>query len=328
MSITSKSRPSVLIIGLYYYDYVKQSYGGFEWVDGVDCLKPAAHVARLLKKITLSQALNSILKMPLQGTMFEWDLDDQSLVDKHYDVAIVMESPEAFSREYLKRVRAHSRKLCMVMLNPVTDRHNKLLPRVEDMYDLIVTCNPKDAKQNERWIYHPDCYSYDASFDIDDKPYDLSFISVDKGRGPLACEIYERAIEVGMKCDFLIVNPTGETKACAPEGIELTERPLPYEQCLRRSLRAKCILEIVANNQNYSTLRTMESVVYGRYLLTTNCSISEDGYYDGNAMQIIDNPDCIDWGLVKRGSMSVKGDHQAYSVEKLLEMVSSRLWEG
>ncbi len=327
MSKLDKTRISVLVVGLYYYDYIEYSYKGFERLTGVECLTPLDGPLKPFKKICLSQALNSIKRMPFQEWLLEEELRKQSLDSRRYDIAILMECPEAFSRDYLKKLSDYASRTCLIMLNPITDRHKKLLPRVEDLYSLIVTCNPKDAGRDKKWIYHPDCYTFEPSYANITQDFDLSFISVDKGRGKLACEIYEKAVQNGVKCEFIIVNPTKETRERAPVGVKLLDKPLSYEQCLKRTLQAKCILEIVANNNNYSTLRTMEAVVYGRRLLTTNSTLIDDAHYDIANMQVFNAPDRIDWSFVKQGFMGPNNGTHSYSVSELLDVIYSHVLE-
>lgn len=74
---------------------------------------------------------------------------------------------------------------------------------------------------------------------------------------------------------------------------------LPYEQVLRESLAANCILEIVRPEQLGLTLRAYEAVCYNRKLLTNNKAILDFEFYNPRFMQYFEKVEDIDWDWVK-----------------------------
>lgn len=100
-----------------------------------------------------------------------------------------------------------------------------------------------------------------------------------------------------LKCDD---SETGEILQKVDKGIELYNNSwIPYEQVLRESLKANCILEIVRPGQAGLTLRSYEAVCYNRKLLTNNKAILDFEFYDPRFMQYFEKLEDIDWDWVK-----------------------------
>ena len=111
-------------------------------------------------------------------------------------------------------------------------------------------------------------------------------------------------------------------------GMELYEASwLPYEQVLKESLKANCILEIVRPGQSGLTLRSYEAVCYNRKLLTNNKAILKFEFYDSRFMQYFEKVEDINWEWVKQ---EIEVDYHyngEFSPIHLLEDIEQQLRE-
>ena len=312
---------NIVVIGLYYYDFIHKAYSRLDQLDRCAIVRPTSGIYRLVKKAALSHELRKFFELP--GALREAVVRaEMAKVDfSATDYVILFESPEAMSGEYAKYIKERYKiPCCLIMLNPLSKRLEEDLLRVSNYYDHIITCNQEDALKRAGWSYYPSCYSADIRFNSVRPINDLCLICEDKGRGKRAIEIYNKAVKYGVSCDFVIVNPSRETRKTAPSGIELRGKPMPYEECIARTLKSNCLLELVLDNKEYATLRTMEAVVYGRKLLTTNSAIRKCAYFDKDNMRTIHQNNDVDCDFIK-SSFVGKPNKQAFSVDDLIDYI-------
>ena len=98
---------------------------------------------------------------------------------------------------------------------------------------------------------------------------------------------------------------------------------VPYPQVLERTLRAKCILDVVLPYHTGLSLRPYEAVCYNRKLLTNNKSILDFPYYDSRYMQYFETVEEIDWDWVKEDIPVDYGYDCKFSPMRLLEHMVS-----
>ena len=104
----------------------------------------------------------------------------------------------------------------------------------------------------------------------------------------------QRAVILSQIADLI-----SENKIDACLDIIAGQEKIPYSEALRRTLEAKCILDVVRPNQTGMTLRYYEAVTYNRKLLTNNPSLFSFPYYDERFMQYFEKVEDIDWDWVK-----------------------------
>lgn len=204
-------------------------------------------------------------------------------------------SPFAFSSDslrYLKKTFPKT-KLIYLGLNPLTD---KRLLRVESDYDFVLTMVPS-FEDKYGWIYHEIPYSKATDYIGDEYFSDIFFVGEDKGRHETIIECYQELTSLGKKCVFMILNVPKEKRVLMP-GIIYLEKPLKYAEVIKWVNNSSALLEIVAFESNFPTLRTLEAMTYKKRLITTNTSIKKLPYYSDKQIDIITNPKDIrkiDW---------------------------------
>ena len=143
---------------------------------------------------------------------------------------------------------------------------------------------------------------------------DLYFCGRDKKRDALLMSIYRRVTGAGGRCHFRIVSKAGgET----PPGIDRSGW-VPYEQTVRELAAANCILEVLADLNNESTLRYKEAVLYNKKLLTNNPNIATLPYYDARWMRTFQTAEDIDPEWVRTVEPVDYGYQGDYSLDAFL----------
>lgn len=225
----------------------------------------------------------------LTTKFLESDLYDLILKPGARPNFLFIESPESLNKQYMDEVRSRfPDSIFFLMLVNSLKEYSGLGERVDNVqnvFDFVVTCNSADARA-KGWKYHPDCYSPSETVDSNDGPFpvDVLFLASDKGRRKKAEKLYDYLTSLGLRCDFSIVNKN--KKKLTKGSFSILPKPISYDNYLRKVSTCKCILEIVASGESYSTLRTMEAYAYGKLLMTDNQYIVNEPYYDENRVII------------------------------------------
>jgi hypothetical protein len=249
-----------------------------------------------------------------------------NLVRGHSYNFIFLESEKALSQEYLCHIkRVFPQSNCVLVLLNTTDEYPSFKNRislVHDYYDMIVTCNETDAK-NEGWSYHPDCYTPSPDVELTKKTsIDLLFVAADKGRAKLAREIFQYLTNKGVKCEFLIIGQDG-SKVRNP-NFKFINKQISYAEYLAKVSESRCLLEIVFGDQNYCTLRTMESVVYHKKLISNNRNLINESFYDHDNMLVFSTATDISYEFI-RTAFAEKIVETSFLPEHLLTFIQKGL---
>ncbi|MEF2838206.1 MAG: hypothetical protein U0N82_10850 [Oscillospiraceae bacterium] len=181
----------------------------------------------------------------------------------------------------------------------VSDYANYL--REANMFNLVYSFDSDDAEKYGM-IFWRTPYSVKKEYCRIEADKDLYFIGVGTDRLSILCDLARNANHVGLEFYMDIVHEIShEEMQIVLKNVSLHSFSdiIPYYESLRRTLEAKCILEIVRPGQSGLTLRAYEAVVYNRKLLTNNKSILDFHYYDSRYMQYFEKVEDIDWDWVR-----------------------------
>lgn len=183
--------------------------------------------------------------------------------------------------------------------------------------DLILTYENKDA---ERYglTYYPDVYSKlsDSILKSDFNQSDLIFVGYKKNRLDSIVNVFDRAVDAGLKTFFVVPDIEDNIRGISTEKIS-------YLDYLKYVKRSSCILEIEQNNATGYTLRTLEALAYNKKLLTNNKEIKMASFYNTDQIQVFDDVDHIDFNWIKK-----KYDHinnhaiDKFSTHRLIQFIS------
>lgn len=313
------------VVGSQKSDYVACAYSEFERMTDVYVVRPLGGWLGRARRVTQSFRLRTVIPAACQEVWPRHDLGRLAGC-RHPRYFLLMDSPDALNPVYVKYVRKHfpNSALCLYMLNTVDENNLTRVHRVLSYYDLVLTCNSDDAEKMG-WLYHRASYSEPVFLPSVSAEVDVCFVASDKGRGDLAWMMYNRLRDLGRRCDFLLIGP--EDRSRARSDFRYSGSMLSYSEYLRRIRRAKAILEIVASNQDYCTLRTMEALSYGKLLLTTNENVTREPFFSRDQIHVIrdvSDLDDVDFDLQLPVSRECLG---LFSPRRMLDCIVARLEE-
>lgn len=175
----------------------------------------------------------------------------------------------------------------------------KHLDMLKEKTDIIYTYDKGEAEKygimyNSYYVYSRlEETTTPESFD-----YDLFFIGYAKNRLNLIHNVIKKSINEGIRCKFMLVGVDKDDQLNLPD-IEYLDKPIPYAQVIDYVQKSKCILEITQENAEGITMRTTESILYKRKLLT-NCNRAEERLFHNDAhMRTFVNENDIDYDFIK-----------------------------
>lgn len=312
-------------------DSISESYAQLHSMDNVSIIEDSSQTKRLIKKkilglsryLSVSHAFRSYDRIVHMLAMHENKII-KGLQDQNVGV-LAIESPRAICPAYIQALKEHYPKACfvLVLVNALSE-YPKLVDwvkNVEEEYDFVYTCNKKDAIDNG-WRYRPDCYTprvISKAAIAKTSSCDLLFLGADKGRAKLAYKIFKRLSNQGIKCKFYILG--NNSYGIRDKDFVFLNKPMSYADYLSLVGGASAILELVANNERFCTLRTMEALSYGKLLITNNTSIINEPFYKENQIMVIGNEEDIDpnriFGSKFKTSDYFLPEHFLHEIEEL-----------
>lgn len=257
---------------------------------------------KLKKMFLLHNAwpINKKIEIPFKRIWFKRMLKGVEICEQDDIYFLLYESFHlTYSRTFLRYLKKKypNSKLCFMFSNPA-DKYNKTkVGFIKKYLDAIITFNRKDAIENNYLFCPLQPYKvpiYDGQLE---EHSDLFFIGVDKGRLEKLLFIYEHLSSKGVKCDFYIVG-VPDDKQRYSDKIHYNQR-LTYEEVLKKVASTNCVLEVLQNEENYISIRTIEAMQYHTKLLTSSNSIKNSSLYNENIVQVFDEVENIDANFVK-----------------------------
>ena len=184
-------------------------------------------------------------------------------------------------------------------------RANLLLKSYPDLFDLIYTSDQNDAR-SYNLIYYTLPYAYSryaniVNSNIQDKK-DLVFCANIKKRSEQIVAILEGCKEYNVTVSMdLLPNNEFEKQLFSKynDDVTMLNGFKRYEEIIKKTLTAGCILDLVQDGQTALSMRPYEAVVYKRKLLTNNPSILDFKYYNPKYIQFFTDVRDINWDWVK-----------------------------
>ena len=155
----------------------------------------------------------------------------------------------------------------------------------------------------------------------DDLEYDLFYLGLAKDRYPKLIEIYEKAKEEGLKCNFTIVGVPEEDRKYTND---IHYERVPYSFAFENMAKSKCIVDIIQSNSTALTIKTCEAVILGRKLLTSNDNIVKEHFYNPADMRVYDKSMSLKEFISQSYVPYEKSDSYAFSPECLFDKVKKK----
>ena len=158
---------------------------------------------------------------------------------------------------------------------------------LKEKYDLVITYNINDVLKYG-FVWQRPCIGDYSNIENDETipQSDLFFVGKNKGRLSKILYIYEFCRSNGLKCDFHVTD-VAENEQKYKDNIKYN-KPISYDEVLKRVKRTKCILNLVQDGGEGITMRDYEALGNNKYLLTDNKFITEVDFYDANQIILLE----------------------------------------
>ena len=238
--------------------------------------------SNLLKKlhhIHFSFALNRFFDIPFHGLWRKRYVlkKEQLSAEKKYCIIFSDISACRVDTGYLKELQSCP-NVTMVLTNAnVVSRKERLMKSRFKYFSEIFSFDKGDC---EKYGFHKyTTYYSKLPLEIPEKlETDAFFVGVSKGqRHEKLVKLYRRLKAENAKVDFYLANHNDLTNR--EEGIHYNDW-LSYDDVLQKVMKTNCLVEIVDNNHQGFTLRTVEALCYNKRLVTNNASVKDLKYYN------------------------------------------------
>lgn len=179
-------------------------------------------------------------------------------------------------------------KKIFFFLDNIVSKRGKLIEYIKSKDITIVTLEKKDAAKYGLMVID-DFFNIEYVTKInyqETNQYDIVFFGKDKGRLNDLLKYQKLFEDIGAKTYFHITKTTKLSK-----NKSIYKKPIKYRELLRYVKNSKCIFEYLQKNQFGLTLRAMESLFFGKKLITNSESIMDYKFYRKENVFIIGHDD-------------------------------------
>lgn len=218
--------------------------------------------------------------------------------------------------QYLRKI--YNAKLILIFYNPLEKTPYKESVH-RKYYDLLGVYEHYSERKYSA-LYLPPFYSK-----IDVEPAecsDIFFVGSSKGRIDLLHKIFISAKKQNVKCNFYIVG-VENCNVLFPDEIHYNKY-LSYEEVVSRIKGTKCVLEVIQQDATGCTLRTLESIVYNKQLITNSEEIYDFEMFDSRYMHHIEDPDTFDFSFIFENT-SIEYNTESISFRNTLNIIQKEL---
>jgi len=129
---------------------------------------------------------------------------------------------------------------------------------------------------------------------------EVLFIGVDKKRAPKLDAVAATLEKEGIPYNFMLLYDKHSKPGRFPRLDKcVMKESIPYQDVLRKSSRAKCLLDILQPGQSGMTMRVLEALFLGKKLITDNISAKQEPLYRKENIYIIGDPE-QPWDNIRR----------------------------
>lgn len=278
-----------------YYDY---GYKDIMNLDGVKYFSSFLEglnspFIRFLVRIFFSKRVNQFIKKPF--TKFVYKRIYNAYFNEEKPVCIIFFADQYYEISYIDFLhkKYQNSKFVLYFQDLVANKlaDLKYIDILKQKFDVIISYDKRDSQKYSLYYYPTPMSIVDVEKDEKIKESDIFFCGYAKNRYKIINEIYKKMTNIGLKCDFYLMNyPDNEERIF---GIHYNEPLLSYKANIQHILSTKCVLEIMQEGAVGYTPRLWESIIYEKHLLTNNLSLFESDFYNSKNIHFIDELDNI-----------------------------------
>lgn len=273
-----------------------------------------------LHHLHFSFFLNRFMTLPFQYVWKKgYSVKIEDLSDnKKYCVIFTDISACRVDVKYLQELQSKANvELVLVLVNIVLSKRRLL----EERFKYFSTFFSFDKADCDRYgfIHHASFYSKLPIDTSGKKDSDVFFVGVSKGmRHEKLAKIYNRLKKNNLVPNFYLAHHKNVSDRV--DGIHYNEW-LSYKEVLNKVSHTNCILEIVGDNQEGMTLRSMEAICYNKRLITDNLAITRLKYFESGFIQYLPQIENVDISFLKDTTPVDYQYENDFSPIKLLEHI-------
>jgi hypothetical protein len=156
-------------------------------------------------------------------------------------------------------------------------KDDKLVALNKGFASKVCTFDPADSKKYEIELHNQ---FYWLKPEVDNKKldfnFDVVFVGRIKGRLKTLERIYEVLSESGLRVYFYVVKDHSEDSSVV---LDLKSEFMPYFQVCKLIEQSKSILDLLQPGQEGMTLRSLESIFWGKKLITDNSLVKKEAFF-------------------------------------------------
>lgn len=268
-----------------------------------------------------SERINKYVNLPLKSLWYKYHFKDNFSNNKPLcfvclETRLPIDYLKFLKKEYpdCKIVALHRDFLHLTSglhLNPI--------------FDMEMTYDEGEGKK-----YKIPCFSeFESKIEIKrEKEFesDVFFAGRAKDRLPALMDAYKRLTDAGLKVYYFLTTVPEYQQVQLP-GIEYATRYMSYKEMLYHTVNTRCVLEIVqGGGQIGYTSRFLESVIYGKRLITNCESVRHSKFYTQDNIQIVNDLKDIDVSFIKKDCRQVSYNYNnEFSPLRVIERIEEEL---
>lgn len=258
---------------------------------------------RIIYALHNSGRINSFISLPLKSLWYPYYFKDKKRQDMPYCFVFLN---HIIPIDYLKFLKQNYPTCRIVVLHrDLAAVCNKANPELSEnpLVDLEMTYDPKESLKYG-WPYFSE---YESKIDINKYSHfesDVFFAGRAKGRLPELLKAYDVFSSAGLKIFYYLTDVADKDKVSLP-GIIYAQRSMSYRDMLEHTVNTRCVLEINYGATEGYTSRFIESVIYGKKLITNNAYIKKSPFYNPYNIQYVSNMSLIDINFITQEPTNV-----------------------
>lgn len=198
-----------------------------------------------------------------------------------------------------------------------------IICRINKVFDLVFAFDKEDANKFG-FEYSPLIYTTEVQMPpiADDLENDLFYLGMAKDRYDTLIELFEKATEEGLKCDFTIV---GVPKEKQKYTNVIKYAPVSYDTAIRGMANAKCIVDIIQDNSTGLTIKNCEALAFGRKLITSNPHVRDVEFYHPENICVYNNQMSIKEFIETPFLNYTNSEKMYFAPERLFEKIEHKI---
>lgn len=291
-------------------------------------MEHAGAMLRFFRRMCFSKTVNNIVSVPFKKIFYPMYFKNTFKDDKPLCFIFCCHYEDVEYIRYLRKKYPDCRiiKMHRDLIKLWRQKHPDFTEKViKELFDVVMAYDENEAKEYDAVHFN----EFESKIDVGrDKNYpiaDVFFAGAAKERLPQIMDAYKVLTDAGLNVLYYLVGVPKQQQGNYP-GITYSDKWLPYKKMLYYSVNSRCILEINQGDSVGYTSRFLEAVIYGKKLITNNCSIENSPFYNSEYIQCVKNMKDLNPDFVRKDVGEIDyGYTDKFSPKYLFERIDNML---